>query len=154
MYIEKRIRLGNTYYVGIEVEYKRKTGLVFNPKTQKRDLESPYIALCLKGYAEDKDYYDGHDFSEIIADIEKRFKMRAPDYRSSLHSAFMLDIMYIYERIPFLKYVKDIYISQNESVPYSQGIIYKEEIDRYIAENGVDINFRKNPWSIEEEVSR
>ncbi len=40
--------------------------------------------------------------------------------------------------------IKDIYISENDNIPYSEGYISKEEIDKYIKEFNIKMNSNPN----------
>lgn len=121
MYIEKRIKLrNNIYYVRVDVEYKKgKSGMV---------------TLHTKNYKDD--YYDGGDFSILIETIEKSYSAeKAKQYDEQI--GFMADVMYIYDRVPFLSGIRDVYISRDDNLPYSIGYISKMEIEKYIEENHV-----------------
>ena len=117
MIIEKKININNIdYYIGIEVKYHT---------TKNRH---PHLTK------KDGTYYDGGDLSYLIEYIEKKFE-RNTDYDKYI--AFMNDIIYIYDRIPFLSYIKDISYKDNKIK--STTIIYKEEIIAYIKENNIEI---------------
>lgn len=120
MLVEKRIKLrNNIYYIGIEVEYKKKRNI---------------LTLCLKNNIDD--YYDGGNVSLIIEEVEKTYSEdKAKYYDKSI--SFMADVLYIYNRIPILSYIKDVYISNKDDVPYASGYISKKEIDNYIKTNKV-----------------
>lgn len=121
MKIEKRIKLKNNYYyIVIDVEYKKS--------------ENGINTLCLKNYKDD--YWDGGDCTTLIEKIEKSYTTeKAKVYEKDIN--FLADVMYIYDRIPFLSGIKDVYISKNDILPYSVGYISKSEIDKYIKDNGV-----------------
>ena len=123
MKIEKRINLNsNIYYVMVDVEYKTN--------------EHGFTKLCLKNYKDD--YYDEGDLSILIEKIEKNYRYEiAKKYEENI--AFMADILYIYDRIPFLSGIKEIYINKNDSMPNSISYISKEEIEKYINENKIEI---------------
>lgn len=46
--------------------------------------------------------------------------------------------------IPFISGIKDIYISKNDNLPYSECYISKEEIDNYIKQCNIKMNGNKN----------
>lgn len=123
MIIEKRIKLNkNIYYIVINVEYKKKNNIP---------------VLCLQNYTED--YWDGGDCSLLINKVENDYtEEQAKQYDSNI--GFMADVIYIYDRIPFISGIKDIYISSKDNLPYSIGYITKEEIDKYIHNNNIDIS--------------
>lgn len=124
MYIEKRVKLrGINYYVRVELEYKR----------ENNDL----VLLRIKNYKDD--YYDGGDFSILLEKIEKNYDFeKAEKYDKNI--SYMADVIYLYERIPFLSGVRDEYISSKDNLPYAIGYISKEEIEKYIKENNIEIN--------------
>lgn len=123
MIIEKRIKLNsNIYYIVINVEYKKKNDIP---------------VLCLQNYKED--YWDSGDCSLLINKIENEYtKEQAQKYDSNI--SFMADVIYIYDRMPFISGIKDVYISSEDNLPYSIGYITKEEIDKYIHNNNIDIS--------------
>lgn len=131
MYIEKRVKLRDiNYYIRVELEYKR---------------ENDFVMLRMKNYKDN--YYDGGDFSILIEEIEKNYSYeKAQRYDKNI--SYMADVMYLYERIPFLSGVRDEYISSKDNIPYSIGYISKEEIEKYIDENNIKIkkndNFKLN----------
>ena len=128
MTIEKRIKLkNNIYYIVIEVEYK----------INRHNITE----LCLKNYNDD--YYDGGDFSILIDRIEKSYEYeKASEYDSEI--GLMGDVLYLYDRIPFLSGIKDVYINKDDNLPYSVGYISKNEIDKYIESHNVTMNNNTN----------
>lgn len=139
MYIEKRVKLRDiNYYIRVELEYKRD--------------ENDNILLRMKDFKDD--YYDGGDFSILIEEIEKNYTYeKAQKYDKNI--SYMADVIYLYERIPFLSGVRDEYVSSKDNLPYTIGYIAKEEIEEYIKENNVKIEYNNNfklydgsTWSI------
>ncbi len=128
MTISKKIKLGNNdYYIIVDVEYKKE--------------QSKIPRLCLKNYKDD--YWDGGDCSILIEKVEKNYtSKKAKQYDKGI--GFMSDVLYIYDRIPFISGIKDIYISKNDSMPYSEGYISREEIENYIQEFDVKMNYNPN----------
>lgn len=126
MTIEKRIKLNNKiYYISIETEYKKE--------------ESGIISLKLKNKDE---YFDGGDLSLLIEKIEKEYQDSLPTYEQNI--SFLNDCLFIYDRIPILNKIRDVYIKENESLPYSLGSITKEELDSIIKENHIKMNPTNN----------
>lgn len=127
MIIEKRINLNkNIYYITIEVEYKTKNNLPI---------------LCLKNYKDN--YWDGGDCSLLIKKIETNYTPeQAQQYDSNI--SFMADIIYIYDRIPFISGIKEIYISSKDNLPSSISYISKEEIIKYIEDNNIKVSNNSN----------
>lgn len=139
MYIEKRVKLRDiNYYIRVELEYRKD--------------ENDFVMLRMKNYKDN--YYDGGDFSILIEEIEKNYSYeKAQRYDKNI--SYMADVIYLYERIPFLSGVRDEYISSKDNIPYSIGYISKEEIEKYIDENNIKIkkndNFKLNDgrtWTI------
>ncbi len=92
MLIEKKAKLKNNYYyVVVDVEYKiDKQG---------------YTML----YFRDGKHYDGGDFSRLIERCEKAYTYKkAREYDEEI--GLMADVLFLYDRIPFLIGIKDVYI--------------------------------------------
>ena len=126
MKILKKIKLNNTnYYAVIELEYKQ--------------LESNFPVLRLKNYKDD--YWDSGDCSILIERIEENYSLKkAQQYDNNI--AYMDDILYIYDRMPFISGVKDISISNN--MISEESYISKEEIEKYIKEFNIKMNYNDN----------
>ena len=126
MTIEKRIKLqNNIYYVVIDVEYKMKNNI---------------LSLCLANT--DEDDYDGGDVTRLIEKMEKDYtREKARKYQKVI--GFLQDVFYIYDRIPFLSGIKDIYQKETETLPYSQGYISKKELDNLIEQNNINMENHK-----------
>ena len=127
MTIEKRVTLhNNIYYIVIDVEYKKKDNI---------------LSLCLTNNTED--YYDGGDLTNLIEKVEKNYtREKAQKYQKDV--GFLQDVFYIYDRIPILSGIKDIYQKKGEFLPYSQGYISKKELDNLKKENNINMNDHKN----------
>jgi hypothetical protein len=128
MYIEELIKLkNNIYYIVVDVEYKK--------------INNGLTILCMKNYNDD--YFDGGDLSKLIEKIEVNYsREKAQEYDENI--GFMADVMYIYDRIPFLSGIRDVYISKKENLPTSIGYISKNEIEKYIKENNVNMQSKDN----------
>lgn len=126
MKITKKIKLNNNdYYIIINLVYKNKNNLP---------------VLCLKDYKDD--YWDGGDCSILIERLENNYTIElSKKYDKNI--SFMGDVLYIYDRIPFISGIKDTYISANSDLPYSEGYISKEEIDSYIKEFNITMQDNK-----------
>jgi hypothetical protein len=95
----------------------------------------------MKNYNDD--YFDGGDLSKLIEKIEVNYsREKAQEYDENI--GFMADVMYIYDRIPFLSGIRDVYISKKENLPTSIGYISKNEIEKYIKENNVNMQSKDN----------
>lgn len=128
MEISKRIKIGNNdYYIIIAVEYKNKGG--------------NFPSLCLKN--DKDDYWDGGDCSILIEKVEEKYTLeKAKDYDKYI--GFMADVLYIYDRMPFIDGIKEIYVSKKDNIPYAEGYISKKEIDNYIKEFNIKMNPNPN----------
>ena len=126
MIIEKKILLNNNndlFYVGVEVKYiTRKDGRIL---LQKKNSS--------------KKYFDSGDLSYLIEqDVEKKYsKEKRKEYNDEI--TFMANVLYIYDRIPFLSYVKQVYLSSKGDAPGDICTIYKKEIDKYIKDNKIQM---------------
>lgn len=128
MQISKKIKINNNdYYIIIDVEYKK--GQNNLPK------------LCLKNYKDD--YWDGGDCSILIEEVEKNYTSEKSKQYDQ-HIGFISDILYIYDRIPFISGIKDIFISNSDNLPYSESYISKKEIEAYIQKFNVKMNYNPN----------
>ncbi len=130
MYIEKLIKLRDiNYYIRIDVEYQR--------NEKNNDIPN----LKLGNYK--NDHYDGGDFSTLLNEIEKNYTFeKAKVYDENI--SYMADVMYLYDRIPFLSGIRDEYISSKDNIPYSLSYITKEEIEKYIKENNIVMHNNSN----------
>lgn len=128
MIVEKRVKLrNNIYYIMVSVEYKKD--------------ENNIVKLCINDYKDS--YYDGGNFSRLIEKIEKSYDdKKAEGYDENI--GFMADVLYLYDRIPFLCGIRDVYISDKDNLPSSIGYISKNEIEKYIKENNVKMTFDDN----------
>lgn len=124
MKITKNINLDNKkYYIIIDTIYKKN--------------DSGYPRLCLKNYK--YNYYDGGDLSILIKHLEDRYKLgNVRVYDKDI--SYMNDIIYIYESIPFISGIGDIYYSDNKEIS-TYSYITKEEIDEYINNFNIKINY-------------
>ena len=125
MLIEKKVKLKNNfYYVVTDVEYKMD--------------KHGYTMLFFK----DGKIYDGGCFSKLVERCAKSYSYKkAREYDGDI--GFIADVLYLYDRIPFLTGVKDVYIGNDDNIPYSVGFIPVEEIDKYIKDHKIKMN--KNP---------
>ena len=126
MQILKKIKINNiNYYAVIELEYKQS--------------ENKLPVLHLKNYKDG--YWDSGDCSILIEKIEENYSLKkAHQYDNNI--AYMADILYIYDRMPFINGVKDISISNN--MISEESYISKEEIEKYIKDFNVKMNYIDN----------
>ena len=132
MLIEKRVKLkSNFYYVVVDVEYK---------------IDKNGITML---YFRSGKTYDGGNFTKLIGRCEKVYTYRkAREYDAEI--GLMADILFLYDRIPFLIGIKDVYISDEDSLPYIAGYISREEIEIYIKDYKVNMN-RNNRFDLSNE---
>ena len=126
MQILKKIKINNrNYYAIIDLEYKK--------------IQNNFPVLRLKNYKDD--YWDSGDCSILIERIEENYSSKkAHQYDNNI--AYMNDILYIYDRMPFISGVKDISISNN--MISEESYISKEEIEKYIKEFNIKMNHIDN----------
>ena len=99
-----------------------------------------FTRLCLK---ELNECYDGGNLSLLVEKIEMDYS----DEKSKLYDSeikLMGDILYLYDRIPFLNGVKEVYIADNDNLPYSTSYISKSELLKYIEEHNIEIKNQSN----------
>lgn len=126
MKINKRVKLGsNYYYIQVDVGYvKDKTSIP---------------SLCLCNFFDD--YWDGGDCSLLIEKIENDYTSnKAREYDAKIY--FMGDVLYIYDRMPFISGVYDIYPSEREKLPSSFAFISKDEIEQYIKDFNIQMKYK------------
>ena len=116
MQLEKKITLNNNiYYIIVDLEYKK----------NKLMLPKLYIKNNIS------EYWDDGNCSLLIKNVEKEYTYdRAKEYDKNI--AFMADVIYIYNKIPFISGIKNI--SNSNINPTSLTYISKEEIEKYIKE--------------------
>ena len=132
MEISKKIKLNNnTYWIIVEVEYKM------------HEHGFPY--LVLKNFKDD--YWDSGDFTRLIERTEESYSIdKSKKYDEVI--SYMGDILFIYDRIPFIKGIKEVGNSY-------ESYISREEIDTYINTFNVKMNnnykfklFDESTWEI------
>ena len=93
MYIEKRVKLGDVnYYIRVELHYEKST------------KNNGIPDLKLTNYK--NSHYDGGNFSLLLEKLAKNYTSeKAKVYDENI--SYMADIIYLYDRIPFLVGIKD-----------------------------------------------
>lgn len=123
MVIEKRIKIKDVdYLLGIEVKYDKNGILV----------------------KKDNTYFDIGDFNKVISCVESNYDSDCI-YDKKVY--YMNDIIYLYDRFPFIDYIKDITYDSNNQITQI-GIINKEEIIDYIKTNNIRIGMFDGKKSI------
>lgn len=120
MITEKRIRLNNIdYYIELKthyIDYKNDRGILC------KDM------LCLDDGL--NSYYDGHDLDDLIKRIEDNYdydKVKS-FYKRSV--PFINNVLFIYDRIPFISGIKVIYLDSNKEVK-STDYVSSDDIKNY-----------------------
>lgn len=115
MLIEKRIKINNsTYLLGVEIKYKKDGTL------SKKD----------------NSYFDMGDFGVLINYVENNYQI---DCVYDEKVSYMNDIIYLYDRFPFISYIKDMIYDETNNQIVEMTLIKKEEIENYIRENNIKI---------------
>lgn len=123
MVIEKRIKIKDVnYLLGIEVKYNKNGILV----------------------KKDNTYFDIGDFNKVISCVESNYDSDCI-YDKKVY--YMNDIIYLYDRFPFIDYIKDITYDSNNQITQI-GTIKKEEIIDYIKTNNIRIGMFDGKKSI------
>lgn len=114
MIIKNEIKLGTIqYFIKVECIYKKK--------------DNSY-GLYLKNYS--NDYFDGGDLSLLIEELETKYDYKKVEEQYKSNISFINDALYIYDNIPFISGLGDIFNK-------SESFISKEELDVYIKDNNV-----------------
>lgn len=109
MIVERKIKIDNKkYLIGIELYYENKK-------------------VCKKSDKFNK-YFDFGDLSCLIDNTEKNYK----NYTYDEEISFINNIIYIYDNIPFVTYIKEV--TELDTL-----IIKREEIELYIKENNIKL---------------
>lgn len=132
MEISKKIKLNNNiYWIIVDVEYKM------------HEHGFPY--LVLNNFKDD--YWDSGDFTRLIERVEESYCIdKTKKYDETI--SYMGDILFIYDRIPFIKGIKEVGNSY-------ESYISREEIDTYINTFNIKMNnnskfklFDESTWEI------
>lgn len=115
MIIERKITINKIdYYLGFKVKYNNRG------KISKID----------------NTYFDLGDISTMINYIQNNYN-ETEKYDNQVQ--YMNDIIYLYDRFPFVEYIKDI-SSDKDGKVNQIGYIDNNEIKRYIADMHIEIN--------------
>lgn len=122
MIINRRINLGgNIYFIKYECSYKCKNNINIL-------------------YLNNNNSYDGGNLSILINELEKRYDKKLVKDKYKIDIPFLIDILYIYEYIPFIKGIGDISIGKNDNSVNELSYISKEELDSFINDNNILID--------------
>ena len=118
MTIERKIKInGRDYFLGIEIKY---------------DKDNYLKKLNGSGF-------DMGDLSIMIEYFETNYQKDAKEFIYDELTPYMNDILYLYDRFPFVSYIKDILYNDAGHITYI-GRIDKDEIDDYIKNNNINMN--------------
>ena len=119
MILNRRIKLGtNIYYIKYECSYKYKNNINVL-------------------YLNNNNSYDGGNLSILINEVEKRYDKNIVKDKYKIDIPFLIDVLYIYEYIPFIKGIGDISIDKNDNSINEVSYISKEELDSIIKDNNI-----------------
>ncbi|MBR5662744.1 MAG: hypothetical protein IKX00_03705 [Bacilli bacterium] len=119
MTFERRIRIDDryNYFLGFDLKY-----------TKQKFLERT-----------DGGYFDLGDLSIMIEEVEKNFSKESKKIIYDKGNFYMNNVIYLYDRFPFIAYIRDI-LYNDEGKIIAIGYITKKEIVKYIKNNKIEIN--------------
>lgn len=117
MVIKRKIMLNDIeYYIIVDCIYKNECNSTF---------------LRLKNYNDN--YYDEGDLSLLIKKLEQKYNYDVVLKKYNSTIPYMNNVLYIYDNIPFISGIGDIF-------PMSESYITKTELDIYISEKNIKMN--------------
>ena len=118
MLIESRLRINDrNYFLGIELKYNKNGALIKS----------------------DNSYFDMGDLGVMIDFFETELKKEGIRDVYDNRIAYMNDVIYLYDRFPFLKYIKDVSYDKEGKITQI-GYIDRDEIIDYINSNKIELN--------------
>ena len=118
MLIERRLRINDkNYFLGIELKYNKNGALIKS----------------------DNSYFDMGDLSIMIDFFETELKKEGIKAVYDNRIAYMNDVIYLYDRFPFLKHIKDVSYDREGEITRI-GYIDRDEIIDYIISNKIELN--------------
>ena len=118
MTYEKRIRINDrNYYLGIELKYNNNKFLV----------------------KKDGSYFDSGDLGVLVESLEKSYKKDSKEYIYDKEVGYMNDVIYLYDRFPFISYINYITFDDKGNIT-TVSKISKKEIVCYIKKYKIKIN--------------
>ena len=118
MLIESRLRVNDrNYFLGIELKYNKNGALIKS----------------------DNSYFDMGDLGVMIDFFETELKKEGIKDVYDNRIAYMNDVIYLYDRFPFLKYIKDVSYDKEGKITQI-GYIDRDEIIDYINLNRIELN--------------
>ena len=118
MLIESRLRINDrNYFLGIELKYNKNGALIKSGNS----------------------YFDMGDLGVMIDFFETELKKEGIKDVYDNRIAYMNDVIYLYDRFPFLKYIKDVSYDKEGKITQI-GYIDRDEIIDYINSNRIELN--------------
>ena len=118
MTFERKIRINNRdFFLGIELKYIKDKNLI----------------------QANGNNFDMGDLSIMIQDVELNYQKESKEIIYDKEIPYMNDIVYLYDRFPFVSYIKDILYNDDGKITYL-GCINKDEIVDYIEANKIKID--------------
>ena len=118
MLIERRLRINDrNYFLGIELKYNKNGALIKS----------------------DNSCFDMGDLGVMIDFFETELKKEGIKDVYDNRIAYMNDVIYLYDRFPFLKYIKDVSYDKEGKIT-EIGYIDRDEIIDYINSNKIELN--------------
>ena len=118
MTFERKIRINNRdFFLGIELKYIKDKNLI----------------------QANGNNFDMGDLSIMIQDVESNYQKESKEIIYDKEITYMNDIIYLYDRFPFVSYIKDILYNDDGKITYL-GCINKDEIVDYIEANKIKID--------------
>ena len=124
MTIERKIRINNRdFFLGVELKYIKDKILI---QTNGNN-------------------FDMGDLSIMIQDVESNYKKNAKEMIYDKDISYMNDIIYLYDRFPFVSYIKDILYNDDGEITIDNVNINTLDEDNKIKINRWDIGSCRCP---------
>ena len=118
MTIERKIKINNRdYFLGIELKY--------NANNMLRKFNGGY--------------FDMGDLSIMIEEVQSNYLKESKIVIYDKSNSYMNDIIYLYDRFPFISYIREILYNDEDEISFIS-IINKDEITSYIKTNNIQLN--------------
>lgn len=118
MTIERKIKINNRdYFLGIELKY--------NANNMLRKFNDGY--------------FDMGDLSIMIEEVQSNYLKESKTVIYDKSNSYMNDIIYLYDRFPFISYIREILYNDEGEISFIS-IINNDEITSYIKTNNIQLN--------------
>ncbi len=118
MTFERKIRIDNRdFFLGVELKYIKDKILI---QTNGNN-------------------FDMGDLRIMIQEVESNYKKESKEMIYDKDISYMNDIIYLYDRFPFVSYIKDNVFDDEGRTAFG-GCINKEEIIDYINKRNIELN--------------